>query len=473
MSKNKNLKEHTYQVEGMHCPSCELAIEKRILKEEGVMFADASTAKGEVYIKYKDKRPTLKELNKIFDEEGYRFCKIEEDEESGLGTIRVSKRKLKEYLLAFLVAGVVILIYSQLQKAGVTSALSVNENSTLGLFFLFGLVAGLSSCAALVGGLILSMSKQWTETYEKQKNKTKDGKPLAPHLLFNIGRLISFALFGAILGGLGSFFSISLQASAILAILVAVIMLILGLQMLEVPFFKKIRIGLPKFISRWALKKEEIRSPMGPFILGAVTFFLPCGFTITAQSLALVSGSALRGALITTFFALGTLPILLIIGATSKKLTSKQQFADKFLKIAGVLVVIFSIYTFNSQLNLLGVRSLSDITISNSNKKEKSTEDDLPKIEDGYQVIEMSASSYGYSPEYFKVRAGVPVKWIITNNGVSGCTDAIISQGLFSGEIPINQKVVVKEFTPEKAGRYKFSCWMGMVTGVIEVVNET
>ena len=33
-------------------------------------------------------------------------------------------------------------------------------------------------------------------------------------------------------------------------------------------------------------------------------------------------------------------------------------------------------------------------------------------------------------------------------------------------------KVAIKEFTPTKVGKYRFSCWMGMVTGVIEVVDE-
>ncbi|OGZ34716.1 MAG: hypothetical protein A2174_01470 [Candidatus Portnoybacteria bacterium RBG_13_41_18] len=32
-------------------------------------------------------------------------------------------------------------------------------------------------------------------------------------------------------------------------------------------------------------------------------------------------------------------------------------------------------------------------------------------------------------------------------------------------------QISIKEFTPQKAGKYKFSCWMGMVTGVIEVVD--
>ncbi|KKP72257.1 MAG: hypothetical protein UR65_C0018G0007 [Candidatus Moranbacteria bacterium GW2011_GWE2_35_164] len=52
------------------------------------------------------------------------------------------------------------------------------------------------------------------------------------------------------------------------------------------------------------------------------------------------------------------------------------------------------------------------------------------------------------------------------------CTNAIIAKSLFEGEIALTVgKTSIQEFTPKKAGKYKFSCWMGMVTGTIEVVN--
>ena len=84
----------------------------------------------------------------------------------------------------------------------------------------------------------------------------------------------------------------------------------------------------------------------------------------------------------------------------------------------------------------------------------------------------MDASSRGYSPNYFKVRVGIPVRWEITDKGTSGCTNAIISKSLFEGEILLTPgQTSIKEFTPEKPGKYKFSCWMGMVSGTIEVVD--
>ncbi len=44
---------------------------------------------------------------------------------------------------------------------------------------------------------------------------------------------------------------------------------------------------------------------------------------------------------------------------------------------------------------------------------------------------------------------------------------------MFADEIPLSPgKVSIKEFTPDKPGKYKFSCWMGMVSGIIEVVDD-
>ena len=84
----------------------------------------------------------------------------------------------------------------------------------------------------------------------------------------------------------------------------------------------------------------------------------------------------------------------------------------------------------------------------------------------------MEASASGYSPDSFTVKAGQPVLWEIKDTGTSGCTNAIISDTLFDGQISLTPgTTTTKEFTPTKPGRYRFSCWMGMVTGVIEVVG--
>lgn len=99
----------------------------------------------------------------------------------------------------------------------------------------------------------------------------------------------------------------------------------------------------------------------------------------------------------------------------------------------------------------------------------------LAPVVDGKQVLAMTVKSVSYSPNSFKVKAGVPVKWEITSSGEPSCdSGAVVSNLLPNGTVYLNPnagQVTVAEFTPQSAGTYKFSCTMGMVRGTIEVVN--
>ena len=450
------INEHTYFVKGMHCASCELLIEKKLLEIKNIKSVEASVKNGQVLIEYEDEKPDITLLNKIFKKEGYRFSEKKLESE-----ISVSKSKI---LSNIGIALLLIALFVIFDRLGLTRLVSVDSKSSLPTFFAFGLIAGISTCAALVGGMILSMSKQWAE------HKFK------PHILFNLGRIICYAILGAVLGLIGSSLRFSLSFSSFLVIAVSIAMFFLGLQMLGVKAFQRFQITAPKFITRYIANESNFHGRYMPFIMGAATFFLPCGFTIAAQSLALLSGSALQGGLIMFSFALGTLPMLLFIGFSSVKFLQRPHLSSQFLKVAGILVLFFALFNINSQLNALGFTSLSNLNLKAifSIKNPDATQvSDLPSIINGKQIIKMEASSRGYNPDYFKVRAGIPVRWEITDKGTSGCTNAIISRNLFEGEIPLTPgEVSVKEFTPNKPGKYKFSCWMGMITGIIEVVGS-
>ena len=249
-------------------------------------------------------------------------------------------------------------------------------------------------------------------------------------------------------------------------------MVSMGLQMLGVAWFQKFQIAAPKFILRNIADESKFKGKYLPFVMGALTFFLPCGFTLTAQGVALISGNPVQGALIMLFFALGTLPTLLLIGFSSVKMSKEPHLSYRFAKIAGILVLFFALFNINSQLNVLGLKSLSDIGRTIGTSDVQADNSDNTNVIDGVQVIKMDASSQGYSPSYFKVKVGVPVRWEITDTGTSGCTNAVIARDLFDGEIQLTPgQTSIKEFTPQSPGTYKFSCWMGMVSGVMEVTN--
>jgi len=283
-----------------------------------------------------------------------------------------------------------------------------------------------------------------------------------------LGRFLSYLVLGGVLGLIGSRLQISLQFTAYLIVAISILMIVLGLQMLGIKALRKFQITAPKSATRYIANENNFQGKNMPFIMGVLTFFLPCGFTITVQSLALLSGNVFSGALIMGAFALGTLPTLLFIGLSSVKFSTKPHLAERFSKVAGFLVLFFALFNISNQMNVLGFTGI-DLNPSTIIVDQK----DLPPIVDGKQVIKMTAYGSKDVPNSFKVRVGVPVKWEITADATAGgCNSSIISSSLFSGSIDLTPgQVSIKEFTPQKTGKFRFSCQMGMISGIIEVVD--
>lgn len=440
-------KEHIYYIKGMHCASCEVLIEKELLKFENIKSVEVSQ-NGIVTIEYENEYPSIEQLNQKFKENHYFF--------SNVPIFEKEKFNFKEFFSSFVIALVFIVLFIILERSGLSGIVNVNSKSSLLTFLVFGVIAGFSCCAALVGGIVLSMSKQWA------------GHKTLPHLMFNLGRMVFFFGFGAILGLIGNKLQLSLFGSSILVLIVSVVMILMGLQMIGLRAFRKFQIKMPRFLTRYVANENNFKGKYMPFILGGLTFFLPCGFTATVQGMALLSGSVLQGGLIMLFFVIGTIPMLFLIGLTSSKLAN-SHLSKKFLIVAGILVLFFALHNINAQLNVLGIKSLGFLNVGN---RVQQISDGFVPMVNGKQLIKMEASATGYKPNYFKVRVNVPVRWEITDTGTSGCTNAVISNNLFSGAINLTVgQVSVKEFTPAKVGKYKFSCWMGMITGIIEVVQ--
>jgi len=364
------MKEHIFYIRGMHCPSCEVLIEKKLLEIEGIKSADAQLALGQVAIEYEKEIPSTQLLNQLFRKHNYTFY------HQPLTFDGDKTDPLKSQTLSIVIlATIFIAIFILLNKFVFSGFGSVNSNSSLAVIWLFGALAGVSTCAALVGGIVLSMSKQWQSAHLSSDSFSKK---LAPHLMFNFGRLISFAILGAVLGALGSQFNISIKFSSWLVILVSLVMLATGLQMLGVKIMQKFQITAPRFLIRFIADEKNFQGRWMPMALGALTFLLPCGFTLTAEGLALISGNSLSGALIMLAFSLGTFLSLIAIGVSSVKFLEQPRKAEIFLKVAGVLILFFVAFNINSQLNVLGVKSLSDIKLPSVKTKTIGIKSDQP-----------------------------------------------------------------------------------------------
>jgi len=455
MSKISNC---TYFVSGMHCGSCEVLLQKKISKIKGVSAVEASLQDGSIEITYhKGHKPQIRELNTQFSELGYTFS----NEPSFVTPTQNSWPQAMIFMVLF---GI---FYLLVEDSDILARFTLDESSSLPAFFGLGVIASLSSCAALVGGVLLAMSKQWNELY----GGVDEEKRITPFVLFNVGRLVSFALLGGLLGLIGSFFQLSMQFTSILIIFVSLTMGIVGLQMIGVSWARRIRLGFPRFISKYASDEKNFKGKYMPFVSGALTFFLPCGFTLMAQSIALTTGSFLTSSVMMSAFAIGTLPVLAGISFSSFKFQKNTSFGGTFNLIAGLFILLFGFYNINAQFNVLGLPSMSDVfaKTSSSTSAQGGTQLGVAMKGEGenqYQELTMLAKGFDYFPKNITLKSGVPTKLTVLSNNVTGCAQAMWLGGLYDEVIYLNKPRSEAEFTPSK-GTYKISCTMGMVPPVM------
>ena len=79
-------------------------------------------------------------------------------------------------------------LFVVLQKMGIVNLVSAG-NVTYGTAFVIGIIASLSTCMAVVGGLVLSMSATFA----------KEGDKVRPQLMFHGGRIASFFILGGVI----------------------------------------------------------------------------------------------------------------------------------------------------------------------------------------------------------------------------------------------------------------------------------
>src|SRR3989344_1722743 len=458
MSKTKKVQQCNINAHGMHCPSCEILIEKKLNAIDNIRWAKSNHKTGQVCITFHDDKPNLDKINQELTMFGY---KLSYDE-----IVDNSDPTTRDYMIALGTVAVFIFLFLLLEKAGIASRVIVDAKSSIPAFFLFGVVAGTSSCAALVGGMLLSAGKTWNKQYSASTDMLSRAYP---YVAFNVTRAVSYAIFGGILGIVGASLGLSLYKTAFLLIIISSAMILLGLQMIGIKGIQSVALPIPKSFTRFITRENSFANKFMPAVLGGLTFFLPCGFTLIAQSAALASSSFTQGALIMGAFSLGTLPVLSVISYTSLSLGSSVKFGKRFSIAAGALVVIFALYTINSQLNVLGAPSISSLA-TQLRAQDIKPDARLVPIQNGVQIMSMEAGPISYSPSSFVIKSGLKTKWMINDTGTSGCTSTLISNGIFNGLYQLKRGANIIEFTAPTPGRYAFSCSMGMVSGTIDVI---
>lgn len=439
-----------FYLSGLHCASCELLIENSIKDVISDAKINVSHKRGDLEIEADNINDD--QIKKIVTSCGYKVVNKPEAPVTG----NLKKKDWWEIIAIFIGIFLIITIVSKFNLIRFFPDLNRDVSFMVALFI--GLVASLSTCLAITGGIVLSFSSGL---------KISDGHKISlsdrimPQLYFHSGRIVGFFILGGVLGSLGGVINYSPAVTSFLMILVALIMLYVGLNVMGLlPSITRLGLYLPKSLSRKILNIKTENKPYLITAIGALTFFLPCGFTQSMQVAAVASGSFLQGALIMTFFALGTAPVLFSVGLGS---SYAQENRFRILKkIIAAIIILFALYSFNTGLILSGSKlSLSSLNIFSSSKTDSGSE-----LKNGdYQTVQLDIN-YNFVQKEFKIKKGIPVKFTVNAIRVTGCSDEVIISrlGLTTGKLKNGDQVTL-EFTPKDKGVIPFSCWMGMING--------
>lgn len=444
-SKNNIVKQEFF-VFWLHCKACELLIWEILSDEKDILeFKLIKTSKSQTYKlnivfsseDFKNKDKTLAFIRELFKNTSYKFSYSLEEK---------SNFNWLYFILGTAIAIVILEAFWLLNKFWIINQMWVDANSSLLTFFIFGFLASISSCAVLVWWIILSLTKLWQEIWVSKWKAV---------LGFQVWRIISFSILGFVLGLAWSVFTLNLKINAILLLIVAILMLLAGLNFLWIPVLR----WLPE--NKWAMKLRNNRKwnlLFLPILAWAITFFLPCGFTYTAQVLALSSGNPLKAFFIMLAFVLWTLPILTIIWLTgfASKTNAKKAWQEILNYIVWILIVIFSLISLNSQLSILW---LPNFNFNSSSNVENITEI-IPSNTENNTIVMVYWNTL--SPSIIRLKVWETYKIIIdVKNTIYGCMSTIFLESL-DEQIRVLNAWSKLEFniTPTKKWTYEFLCAM-------------
>lgn len=340
-----------------------------------------------------------------------------------------------------------------------------DQAMSYGMLFVVGLLTSVH-CIAMCGGINLS------QCIPSGKDDSGNGnRAIMPSLLYNTGRVISYAVIGFLLGGIGMILTggaetgIPLILQGILKIIAGLFMVIMGINMLGViPVLRKFQIRFPNKLAN-KISRRKITEKR-PFFVGLLNGLMPCGPMQSMQIIALGSGNPVSGAFAMFMFSLGTVPLMLGFGSIVSALGKKYT---KIVMRAGcILVVVLGLAMLSQGLSLSGINMNRTATLS-----ENTEELNMAEISESGDVQYVSSElDFGSYPE-ITVYSGILVKWTINvqEEVINGCNyKMVLSAYGITHEFTPGENVI--EFTPGESGTVQYTCWMGMINGKINIIDR-
>ena len=216
----------------------------------------------------------------------------------------------------------------------------------------------------------------------KQINNTSCSKSIIAgkfsSLLYNLGRLFTYLILGALVGVVGekvnellTELNISWIATYLIGILLAFVVLSLIFSSFEslsnkIPFFSTLVNSLNnkvKNLISFSLKQNKYKY-IGPFLLGAATTLLPCGWLYANLSIALAQTNFTNSILVMFVFWLGTLPAMFSVSFVFDFLgTTFKRLIPKFTAVSIILAAIYS-YSLHVSANNLKIEKKESVNHS-------------------------------------------------------------------------------------------------------------
>ncbi|MDR1019675.1 MAG: sulfite exporter TauE/SafE family protein [Synergistaceae bacterium] len=444
-----------FDISGMTCVSCQGRIERKLRAMAGVISAKADYARGTAEVVYDD-RTDLGAIVSAVESLGY-----------GAAPSAGKRGTDRNGLLGALLLVMALYVFLNGSAGSLLGGMSgffpqAEAGMGYGMLFAVGLLTSIH-CVAMCGGINLSQSLSAGSKAPRGVQGLPPASALWPAIQYNTGRVASYAAAGGAVGALGAAVSLSAAMKGAIQVVAGVLMVILGLNMLGVAGSLRAFVPrLPKSLARRIDGKKEGR---GPLFVGLLNGLMPCGPLQAMQIYALGTGSALQGALSMLSFGLGTVPLMFALGAFGSLMSRK--FAGRAVKAGAVLVIFMGVAMFSNGTALSGLGGLNGSGPAAASGGAVAA---IPGA-GGVQDITTPLGRRGYPT--LTVKAGIPVRWdLYAEKGtLNGCNNAIVIPE-FGIERRLQPGDNVIEFTPTRAGKFRYSCWMGMIRGTIIVEEQ-
>ena len=562
------MKRITLHITGMTCSACAAKVERALAGVPGVSKARVNLASKSAQVAFDEKRASRADLVRAVEAAGYG---VSDEAQPGNSSAKIAAVALGAVAIWLIVS---ILGFD---LSGTDFPLA-SSGMGYGMLFVVGVLTSFH-CVAMCGGINISQcmpasaagagtaagtagaaagaragvdaanpgsgaaggSDAGAETEAaKPRRKRPSFAALKPSLLYNAGRVASYTIVGTVVGALGATLSLSLAARSAIQLAAGVFMLLMALSMLGVvpgvaTLAARAKEAASTPTANAQVPKRPRRIPRGPLVTGLLSGFMPCGPLQAMQLYALGTGSALAGGASMLCFALGTVPLMLGLGAIAGSLS--RRFARKAMTAGACVVMVMGLFMTANGWALAGLPSVQlpnagqalasalggsccssgsqaasgccasgsasqsgccasgsngDSTSSNGsstsgssnsssnssgNSSSSSNSSSSKKSSSGAVAtmgdgVQTIETSLSSGYTPITVTVGTPVKWTISaTKKTLTSCNRTIEIPEFEIEKTLSAGDNVIEFTPTKAGTFTYTCWMGMIRSTITVTE--